>query len=248
MKVTKAILSLVMYELPYQSALPKQAITAALEARWEEAVGLNQNIIEEDPDNIDALNRLARAYYELGDLVLAKKFYNQTLKFDQYNPIAIKNLKIIQSFKNGIKTNNHQTTRITPSMFLQEPGRTKLVSLIKVAEPQRLSNVSCGMEVLMAIKNRGIAVTDMDNNYLGVLPDDTAFQIVRLIKGGNKFQTIVKAVKVNGLTVMIREIFRASKFRNQPSFLETGYIGAEVLPTMAKDETEEEILSEEEEN
>lgn len=235
-----------MYELPYQSALPKQAITAALESRWEEAVSLNQHIIEEDPDNIDALNRLARAYYELGNLALAKKFYNLTLKFDQYNPIAIKNLKIIHSFKDGIKINNHQSTHITPSMFLQEPGRTKLVSLIKVAEPQRLSNVCCGMEVLMVIKNRGIAVTDLDNNYLGVLPDDTAFQIVRLIKGGNKFQTIVKAVKVNGLTVMIREIFRASKFRNQPSFLETGYMGTEVLPTITKEETEEEILSQEE--
>jgi tetratricopeptide (TPR) repeat protein len=203
--------------------LHQKAIDAALDSRWEEALLLNQQIIEIDEKNIDALNRIARAHFELGDLIEAKKYYNEALKFDQYNPIALKNIKIIQAFKEGdgirIKGANHQT-RVSSSIFLQEPGRTKVVNLLKVAEPQKLSLAYCGMAVELTPKQRGITVTDQEGAYLGVLPDDTAHQLLRLIKGGNKYCAFVKSIKVNGISILIKETFRSAKFRNQPSFLE----------------------------
>lgn len=206
--------------------LHNQAIKAALEARWEDALTLNNQIIETDSRNIDAHNRLARVYFELGDLSQAEKHYKTTLEIDSYNPIAQKNLKIVQAFqKSGgkqEKTNNGNghAVAVSPSLFLHEPGKTKIVSLLKVAEPQKLSLAYCGMPVELSIKNRGISILDGQGRYLGVLPDDVAFQILRLVKGGNKYFTCVKSVKVNALSVLIRETFRSKKFRNQPSFLE----------------------------
>lgn len=200
----------------------KKAIDAALNGRFEEALQLNQQILKNDKQNVDALNRLARAYFELGNLKLSNKYYNLALKYDPYNPIAQKNLKIIKAFKgksNG-KNKLQPPLLISPSMFLQEPGKTKVVSLLKVAEPAKLSQVYCGMLVLLIIKQRGISVTSQDNGYLGILPDDLAHTLIRLIKGGNKFSAFVKSVRVNGVSIMIREEKRSERFHNQPSFVD----------------------------
>ena len=202
-------------------SLPQQAINAALNCLWEKALGLNRQILKLDPENIDALSRSGRAYFELGKLEQAKKYYQLALKVDPYNPIALKNLKILKVSKsNGKIALNHNP--VNPNMFLHEPGKTKVITLLKVAEPQKLSLLYPGMPVTLTLRNRNISVADMQNQYLGVLPDDVSFLLIKLIKGGNKYETIVKSVRVNGLSVIIRESFRASKFKNSPSFPESG--------------------------
>lgn len=221
------------------SAVPnlyQQAIDAALDSRWEDALKINKKIIKTEPQNVDALNRQAKAYMELGKPNLAKKYYSQVLKFDPYNPIALKNLKIMKSLKSnqlnrrGLPDGNGQTVitcghiKLSPSLFLQEPGKTKIVSLLKVAEPQKLSLVYCGMRVEITIKNRRIIISDSNGNYLGVLPDDINHHLLRLSKGGNKYELFVKSVRVNSLSVIIKETFRSKKFRNQPSFLEPSQV------------------------
>lgn len=226
----------------------KLAIEAALDCRWHQAIQLNSKIIKSDPANIDALNRMAHAYFETGNYKLAKKYYSQVLNFDPYNPIAIKNLKMLQAFKKSNGNGGSNTIlRITASVFLQEPGKTKLVSLLKVAEPQKLSLVSPGCPAIMLAKNRGITVIDGKGGYLGVLPDDISFTLIRLMKGGNKYEAVINSVRVNGLTILIRETFRSSKFRNQPSFLEFSPQTLDLTPTLDTEGTQD-LISEEEES
>jgi tetratricopeptide (TPR) repeat protein len=207
------------------SSLQKQAIDAALSYNWEEAVLLNKQIMKDQPEDIDCLNRLARAFFEMGKYPQAKKLYQTVLKIDPYNSIAQKNLKRVGSFKNApIKDGtyshtNHTTMVLSPSLFLEEPGVTTVVNLTKLAEPQRLGVLYPGLMVSLNLKNRRICVTDLEGNYLGVLPDDMSHLILKLMSGGNKYQSIIKSVKSNGLTILIRETFRSKKFRNQPSFL-----------------------------
>lgn len=204
------------------SNLHRKAIDAALSYKWEDAVKLNKQIIKDCPEDIDCLNRLAKALFELGKYPQAKKIYSEVLKIDPYNVIAQKNLKKISAFK---KNSNHVTPLqnhlhvMSPSLFLEEAGVTKVINLIKLAEPQKLSAVSPGDMVVLCPKNRGITVTDENGNYLGVLPDDLSHLLIKLIKGGNKYQSFVKSVKPNTLSILIREIFRAKRFRNQPSFI-----------------------------
>lgn len=235
------------------SILSQQAIEAALSSNWDEALKINKQIIKLDPQNVDALNRQARVYMELGKGNLAKKYYSEALKFDPYNPIAIKNLKIIKSFKpNG--TNGHTPTtngyfKLSPSLFLQEPGKTKIVSLLKVAEPQKLSHVFCGMKVEMIVKNRKITIVDSQENYLGVLPDDTSHLMLRLLKGGNKYDLYIKSIKVNALSVLIKEIYRSKRFKNQSSFLDNSdsvITSSEMLQSLEQSDSEDEEVLEEE--
>ncbi|MDO8618726.1 MAG: tetratricopeptide repeat protein [Candidatus Daviesbacteria bacterium] len=244
--------------LPSAQNIAPLAIDAALEGRWNEALKLNTQIIKVEPENVDALNRLARAHFELGNFNQAQKYYALALKSDPYNPISQKNLKILKSFKKGSiqkPINNgidHPQVKISPSLFLQEPGKTKVVSLLKAAEPQRLSTVYCGMPVEMAIKNRGITVLDQNGKYLGVLPDDLSYQIIRLIKGGNEYQAFIKSVRVNGLAILIRETFRSKRFRNQPSFLDShAASNSDILSNFGNPEledTESEASEDSEEN
>lgn len=237
---------------PFQlSNINQKAIEAALSSNWEEALKINKKIIKTEPQNVDALNRQARAYMELGKINLAKKYYCQALKFDPYNPIAIKNLKIIKSFKaNGQSIISNGHGKLSPSLFLQEPGKTKIINLLKVAEPQKLSVIFCGMEVKMVIKNRKINVVDMEGNYLGVLPDDICHHMLRLIKGGNKYQLFIKSIKVNGLSVLIKEVFRSKHFKKQPSFLEYSQssMTKDIITPLENNEPEEDSQEEEEQN
>ncbi len=210
-------------------SLANKAIEAALVFDWNKAIEINKEITKVTPENVDCLNRLARAYFEIGKYQQAKKIYQQVLELDPYNTIAQKNLKKAASFKKNEIQNedykDHQTaTAISPALFLEEAGVTKVVSLIKVAEPQRLSKLYSGIMVSLVAKNRGVSITDQEGHYLGVLPDDTGHLLLRLIKGGNKYQALIKSVKTNGLTILIREVFRSKRFKNQPSFLDSSSI------------------------
>lgn len=211
------------------TALTQQSINAALSCNWQEAVALNEQLIEQDSKNTDALNRLGRAHFELGNLTKSKKSFENTLVIDPYNQIAAKFIKRIEIFrkkgtKNHVPTLNNksniQSASINGDLFIEEPGKTKLVGLLKVAEPQKLSLLSPGMTVNLVQKNRGITAMDHNDEYLGVLPDDLSSHLLRLIKGGNKYQSCIKNIKNNTLSILIRETFCSAKFKNQPSFLD----------------------------
>lgn len=214
------------------SNLAEQAIEAALDHRWEKALKINKQMLKLDGQNIDALARCAKAYLELGRFNLAKKFYGQVLQCDPYNPIASKNLKIIKSFKKGYKPDpsSNGEFKLSASLFLQEPGKTKIVNLLNVAEPQKLSSTFCGMKVDLIVKNRKLIVVDAGGSYLGVLPDDICHHLLRLLRGGNKYNVLIKAIRVNSLSVLIRETYRSKRFKNQPSFLEkTSHVSSSEL-------------------
>lgn len=219
------------------------AISAALNCRWDEAVSLNQKMLDLSPENAQCLNRLAKAYFELGKYSQAKKAYAEVLRIDPYNSIAQKNLKKVNSLKkgDGIALPS-QTMVISPALFLEEPGITTLVNLVKVAEPQKLLKLSPGTVVSLLEKKRGISVADGNHQYLGAFPDDCAFRLLRLIKGGNKYQVIIKSVRSNGLTVLIREVFRSKKFKNQASFLDESKAiaySADNIPLISEGESSE---------
>jgi tetratricopeptide (TPR) repeat protein len=220
-------------------ALNQQAIDLALNCRWEEAEKLNLELLETDPNNTQYLNRLAKAQFELGKYSECKKLYNQVLTIDPYNAIAQKNLKKVNAIKKDSQLKNgSNATMISASLFYEEPGITTLVTLVKVAEPQKLVALSPGSLVNLNLKKKGISVTDSYGVYIGAFPDDSAYHLMRLLEGGNKYQVIVKAVKSNAVTVLVRETFRSKKFKNQASFLQDAKLmtySSDNIPLMGED-------------
>ena len=78
--------------LPHMT-LKNQAIQTALEGNWQEAIAINKSLVQENPEDMDALNRLALAYTIMGKLKEAKSTYQKVLDLDPLNPIALRNLK-----------------------------------------------------------------------------------------------------------------------------------------------------------
>lgn len=195
-----------------------QAISAALENNWQKALKYNKELIDSNPQDVDALNRLAYALLQLGKLKEAKKIYKKIIELDSYNPIAKKNLLKLGSFKKS-SINHQNSSPLHPSYFLEEPGKTKTISLINIAPFSLLSQLTIGKEVFLYPKKHSIEVRDSAKLYLGALPDDISYRLIRCLKSGNTYAIFIKNISKNQLTVFVKELQRAGKFRNQPSFI-----------------------------
>jgi tetratricopeptide (TPR) repeat protein len=207
--------------------LKAKAITAALSCDWSSAIQLNTELLKENPADLDALNRLGRAYLELGENVKAITFFKKALKIDKYNPIAQRNLARAAQSKGGKKTDsakvavNFPTARVAAD-FLEEPGRTKLVALVNVAPTAVLLEQKQADQVLLVPKRHTVIAMDAHENYLGALPDDLGHRLSLLIKGGNHYCALTKSVSKNGIVLFLREISRAKRFADTPSFITSG--------------------------
>lgn len=195
--------------------LRDQAIQTALAGNWNQAVTLNQKLLQEDPKNIEALNRLAFALFILGKPKRAKNAYEKVLGIDRLNSIAIRGLK---------RLNQARILQPLPSIqvnnaFLEETGKTKVVELINVASPKTVATIRIGQQLSLAIKRLKVFALNGQNQYVGMLPDNLAKRLIKLLRGGNCYEAYAKSVDQNRLTIFIRETKRSPKFKNQPSFI-----------------------------
>src|SRR3954465_12780259 len=104
--------------------LVEQAIAAATDADWEQAAELNKRILEMGGDS-EAENRLAKSYWEMGELAIAREHYQAALALDPTNRIAERNIARLRMLLNeaGKKTIAAQKTDKAPvSIFVEETG------------------------------------------------------------------------------------------------------------------------------
>lgn len=197
-----------------QDHLPERAIAAALRGDWKKAIELNKQILVRSKDDIDALNRLARAYAETGRFSLAIKTAKQAIKIDPLNSIARRS---IHKWING--TGKPKKTSICkPVTFLEEPGKTKVISLTHLGDLNVLCEIDCGDEVELCTHVHRISVNTTSGEYIGRLPDDISNRLIRLISGGNKYAAWAKSVQKNRITVFVKEISRSEKLELEQSF------------------------------
>jgi len=195
-----------------------QAIKAALNQNWEKAAELNKKILKENPKNIPALNRLGKAFWEMNKTEEANKIYKKVIKIDRFNPIANKNLKRLTKTKKKSRNNLKQVFLSSERVFLEEPGKTKIIRLTRLASPSVLAQQDSGDPVLLIVKKRLICVADSEQNYLGALPEDLSQRMIKFINGGNQYQAFIKSADRQKLEVFLKEVFRSKKFLTTPSF------------------------------
>lgn len=206
------------------SATAGEAISAALVLDWDKAIALNTILLKENKADIDALCRLAYAQMKLGQFISAKRTYQKVLAIDQYNQIATKNLKKLGNLKKKDVATTAEST-LSPMIFLEEPGKTKIVECVHVAPPGVLGTLSSGQEVAIKVKNHAVEIRSLNDAYLAALPDDLSFKLNKMIAGGNTYQAIVKNVDKKSFRILLRELSRGKRFAKQPSFISsTSYV------------------------
>jgi len=194
-------------------SIKSQAIQTALIGDWPNAINLNQQILQEEPDDIDTLNRLAFAFLSAGSPKDAKTVYEKVLMLDMKNPIAIRNLKRL----NDVYTK--KTIITIANLFIEEPGKTKVIELINVADKKVLSLLRSGEKLDLRIKRSKIFAYDLEDQFIGMLPDDLCQRLIKFITSGNEYESYVRTTDNGKVSVFIRETKRVSKFKNQPSFV-----------------------------
>lgn len=198
-----------------EMTLAQKAISLALDGRWEEAVEVNLDLLKDSPQDTDALNRLARAYAELGKISDAKKTARKVLKIDPANSIAQKRLEKWKTVKNAGKNGG---SAATVESFLEESGKTKLITLVNTGDSRLFANLDPGEEVKIFASAHKVSILTPDNKYIGRLPDDLAARLRNLIKAGNKYKVLIKSIEPKEVTVFMRETERGKNAPDIASF------------------------------
>ena len=198
--------------------LEERAIKAALDKNWNQAIDLNKQILGENPNDIDSLNRLSKAYLETGNLKEAKKINQRAIEIEPYDKIALKISEKIKYTRKGDLEKNNEIISFDGKLFLEEPGKTKIVKLINTGGKKLISQLNSGDDVAMSYHSHRVSVNTLSGKYIGKLPDDIAAHLKKLIRFGNKYQARIKSVNEDGVRVFISEEFRAEKVKNIMSF------------------------------
>lgn len=190
------------------------AVNLALSGKWSEAIDANLGILENNPNDTEALCRLARAYAEIGKISEARETTNKVLKVDPVNQIA---LKFVEKLKLA-KSSNFLSIPSCNESFLEEPGKTKLIKLMNLGETENFIDIDPGDEVKLVPYSHKVAITTLSKKYVGRLPDDISARLKYLMKEGNKYQVLVKSVNSKEVTIFIRELAKGPDVDGIPSF------------------------------
>ena len=198
--------------------LSKEAIDLALQGKWEEAEGLNKDIIEKFPSDVEAYNRLGRALTELGHFDGAKEAYMKALGLAPENAIAEKNLArltglsesmaTLKSHRRKTYTSKAQARRVALDLFITEVGKAGVVSLHSIAPVDVLAKMGFGDEVHLEAKKQRLIVTSQSGEYLGEVEPKQGLRLIKLMRGGNRYDAAILNVEEDKVQVIIKEIYQ----------------------------------------
>ncbi len=200
----------------------KQAIALAMQGRWKEAVAVNKDLIENFPNDIEAYNRLGRAYMELGDYARAKEAYQKSLELDPYNIIAKKNLERLSRLSEAEPASQGLTSRVEPQHFIEETGKAGVVNLENLASGKTLAKLVAGDKLKLKIDGNDLVVTSEEGEYIGCVAPKYARRLIRLMKGGNEYSASVISSSEDRVMVIIREVYQHPSQAGQLSFPSKG--------------------------
>jgi tetratricopeptide (TPR) repeat protein len=196
----------------------KQAIALAMQGRWREAVAANKEIIASFPTDVDAYNRLGRAYIELGEYSKAKEAYGRAIELDPYNVIAQKNLQRLSYLGEAVVGSEADSDKAKPQYFIEETGKAGVVNLYHLAPREVLAKTVAGDRVYLKIDGSGLMVENGRGEYLGQVKPRHSQRLIKLMEGGNRYTAAIVSSAEDKVTVIIREVYQDPSQAGQLSF------------------------------
>ena len=213
----------------------KQAIALAMQGRWREAVAANKSLIESFPNDVDAYNRLGRAYMELGEYSLAREAYEKTMELDPYNTIAEKNLNRLSLLGEAEVSSAGDFQKVEPQQFIEEVGKAGVVNLYYLAPAEILAKTVAGSRVNLKIDGPNLIVENSLGEYLGQVEPKHGQRLIKLMEGGNEYTAAIISSTEEAVTVIIREAYQDPSQAGRLSFPPKGsesfrpYVGDRII-------------------
>jgi len=210
--------------------LHEQARRFAAEGDWVQAVRANQEILERSPKDVDAFNRLGKAYAELHRYRSAYEAYQTASTLDPANMIARRNLNRLERLKDTEEVDFE--VEPAPIMrygaFIEEVGRTYVDDLVNLAPPTVLNDISSGDRLELRVEGQTVALLTLDGQYIGQLEPRIGRRMVELLEVGNSYEVYVTSCTAHGIDqsvrVIIRESGRSLQMGNRLSFPRQGKV------------------------
>ncbi len=225
------------------SQLEKQAIDTAVNGRWKEAITFNEAIIKVDKKNLETHLRLGFAYLQTNKIKKAKKYYLQALKLQPNNNFIKKNLEKIKILESK-KSSYLKTSPLDPLLFIDIPGKTKTVSLVKCGPKSVLAKLTVGQRVFLSNKKRRIEIRTEDKEYTGCLPDDLSKRLAIFIKNGCLFSVYIKETSLKNTVVLLKEEKKGGRMLRFVTFPTNSTANLSRLESSSGEETTEEDTEE----
>lgn len=203
--------------------LAQTAINSALKCDWSEAVKINKILLSQDKNDIEALNRLARAYFESRDIKKAKSTSLKVLKIEPSNKIAE---KAVEKYKRSLPLRDKRSlplrgkkaNSLVASDFIEEIGTTKQTQLLNLCSENIISSLDSGDEVFLSTHSHRVTVTTHDKKYIGKLPDDLSARLRSLTKEGYEYKVVIKSASKECVKIIIKEIKKGKGHEKINSF------------------------------
>jgi hypothetical protein len=200
-----------------KSAYVDEAVQAAIDARWEEAVELNEFIIQSFGTDEGSQNRLGKALTELGRLKEAKASYDASLAINPMNPVARKNANKLESLMNAKDILKGGQVKVDLNLFVEEMGKTTTTTLRSAAEGV-CSRVAAGDVAELRVDGDTIEVDTVRGVRVGSLEPKLARRLLKFVQGGNRYQAGITSCEGSTVKVIVREVYQDPKFQGKPSF------------------------------
>ncbi len=193
--------------------LIQEALDASLDANWDDAIKLNDEIIERFPREAEAMNRKGRALIELRQLTAAREAYTDALKADPANMIARRNLQRLETLYNrpgGGPDESDVSESAIPraNVFIEEIGKTYVDELANPADVGQLAEVAPGSLLRLEVDDGHVVLFSHDNVRLGEVDDQIASRMIGLIEGGNRYEAYALGISGHSLRVILREVYK----------------------------------------
>ena len=106
--------------------MQNEAITYARNGNWDAAIDSSRQLLSSDPNDIETLNRLAKAYFENGEIDSSEQTYQRVLEISDHNPIARRMVGLISRTRSAP---NKTREFVDMRMFAIETGKSTLTNL-----------------------------------------------------------------------------------------------------------------------
>ncbi len=199
----------------------ERAIALALRNKWAEAADVNRTILEDTADDVDALNRLAKALLELGEMDQARDSLKRVVALAPSNIIAQRNVERLtrtEADKSEHPLPTNPGTIFSLDIFMEEAGKSTTTSLIDTGDSAVFQRLTGGEQVDLVRAASRLRVYSRRGDFLGRVPPRLARRLTELMDGGNVYAAAALHFADGEVRIILREIHQDPSQADRSSF------------------------------
>ncbi len=200
-----------------RSMYVEEAIQAAIESRWADALAINRALVERHGDDDEACNRIGKALTEVGETDQALEAYRRALALNPLNVIAQKNVRKLEALLESREKLSGAKGTIDVDLFAEEPGKSAL-TILNPLKSRVTVTVVPGETVELHVQDGGLQAQTVRGVVLGDVDSKIARRLVPLIETGNRYTAAVARVEEGQIEVIVRESFQSAENARRSSF------------------------------